>query len=164
MSGALNLARCGATFERSSRTAGQPQPQSFRLLGKIADGRERIAHHGPGDVPPRSLISGPIGARRLIWPASSVCSGGSRVWLGIAVAASDSTSWATLRIPCAAASWLAIDAERSPNLPRRCRGHFALEILRGVAPRPDVVNIRGRRRVAEKCHYHHRHGHRNDSG
>jgi hypothetical protein len=30
----------------------------------------------------------------------------------------DFDSWATLRIPCAAASWLAIDAERSPNLPR----------------------------------------------
>jgi hypothetical protein len=40
----------------------------------------------------------------------------------------------------------------------------ALEILGAVAPQPDVVNIRGRRRVAEKCHYHHRHRHRNDSG
>jgi hypothetical protein len=39
-----------------------------------------------------------------------------------------------------------------------------LTILRAVAPRPDVVNIGWRRRVAENCHYHYRRGHRNDSG
>jgi hypothetical protein len=36
--------------------------------------------------------------------------------------------------------------------------------LWGVATGPNVVNIRRWRRVAEKCHYRHRHGHRNDSG